>query len=46
MDTLTTLEGKNVIVFGERDDISGKSIATCLLAAGAKIIYESTACFV
>ncbi|MBW1791199.1 MAG: hypothetical protein JRJ14_02855 [Deltaproteobacteria bacterium] len=40
------LKGKKVIVFGERDDISGKTVAICLQAAGAEIIYESTACFV
>jgi len=40
------LKDKKVIVFGERDDVSGKTMARCLLAAGAEIIYESTACFV
>lgn len=40
------LKDKKVIVFGERDDISGKTVATCLQAASAEIIYESTACFV
>ncbi len=46
MTSLDSLKGKKVIVFGERDDISGKSISTCLAAAGAEVIYESTACFV
>jgi hypothetical protein len=40
------LKDKKVIVFGERDDISGKTVAIFLQAAGAEIIYESTACFV
>lgn len=40
------LKDKKVIVFGERDDISGKTARTCVEAAGAEIIYESTACFV
>ena len=40
------LKDKKVIVFGERDDIGGTTIRTCLEAAGAEIIYESTACFV
>ena len=40
------LKGKKVIVFGERDDISGTTVSNCLKAAGAKIIYEDTACFV
>lgn len=40
------LTGKKVIVFGERDDISGTTVSTCLKAAGADIVYEATACFV
>ncbi len=40
------LNDKKVIVFGERDDISGKTVSTCLKAAGAEIVYEATACFV
>ncbi|MBU0960349.1 MAG: hypothetical protein KKD01_11875 [Proteobacteria bacterium] len=40
------LTGKKVIVFGERDDISGTTVSTCLKAAGAEIVYEATACFV
>lgn len=40
------LQGKKAIVFGERDDISGRTISTCLKAAGAEVVYEDTACFV
>ncbi len=40
------LQGKKAIVFGERDDIAGSTISTCLKAAGAEIVYEDTACFV
>ena len=40
------LKGKKAILFGERDDISGKTLHNCLVAAGADIVYESTACFV
>ena len=40
------LQGKKAIVFGERDDISGTTISTCLRAAGSEILYEATACFV
>jgi len=46
MVDLKSLQGKKAIVFGERDDISGKTVANCLLASGAEVIYESTACFV
>ena len=41
-----TLKDKKAVVFGERDDISGTSVSTCLKAASATIIYEATACFV
>lgn len=40
------LSGKKAIVFGERDDIPGKTVSECLTAAGAEVIYETTACFV
>lgn len=40
------LEGKKIIVFGERDDITATTVSTCLKAAGAEIVYENTACFV
>jgi hypothetical protein len=40
------LKGKKAIVFGERDDVSGLAIRTCLEAAGARIVYETTSCFV
>ncbi len=40
------LKGRKAIVFGERDDISGKTVSACLVAAGAEIVYEATACFV
>jgi hypothetical protein len=41
-----TLEGKKVAVFGERDDVSGAAIRRCVEAAGAEVVYETTACFV
>ncbi|MCF8057003.1 MAG: hypothetical protein K9K37_10240 [Desulfocapsa sp.] len=40
------LHMKKAIVFGERDDISGTTVSTCLKAAGVEIVYEDTACFV
>ncbi len=40
------LKGKKAIVFGERDDIPGKTVARCLQAAGVEVVSESTACFV
>ncbi len=46
MEEKFSLEGKKAIVFGERDDISAPAIRKCLEAAGAEVVYESTACFV
>jgi len=40
------LQGKHAIVFGERDDVAALSIRRCLEAAGARVVYESTSCFV
>ena len=40
------LKGKKAIVFGERDDVSGPAIRACVEAAGARVVYESTSCFV
>ena len=40
------LQGKKALVFGERDDISGKTVSSCLVSAGMEIVYEATACFV
>jgi len=37
---------KNAIVIGERDGVPGPAIAKCLEAAGAKIVFMSTECFV
>jgi glycine reductase len=40
------LKDKNVIIVGERDGVPGPAIATCVLAAGGKIAYMTTECFV
>jgi glycine reductase len=40
------LKDKIAIVVGERDGVQGPSIAQCLEAAGAKVVYAVTECFV
>lgn len=40
------LDGKRVVIFGERDDVAGLTIRKCVEAAGAEVVYESTSCFV
>jgi len=42
----TWLRGKTAIVIGERDGVQGPSIAKCLEAAGANVVYAVTECFV
>ena len=40
------LKGKTAIIIGERDGVQGPSIAECLEAAGANVVYAVTECFV
>ena len=40
------LSGKTAIVIGERDGVQGPSIAKCLEAGGANVVYAVTECFV
>ena len=40
------LKDRLVIALGERDGISGVAIAACAKAAGAKVAFASTECFV
>jgi betaine reductase len=44
--TMSLLEGKKVIIIGDRDGIPGDAIAECATSAGAEVIYSSTECFV
>lgn len=43
---MSLLQGKKVIIIGDRDGIPGPSIAECAVSAGAEVIYSSTECFV
>ena len=40
------LNGKKIAIFGERDDVPGLAMQNCIEAAGAEVVYETTACFV
>jgi glycine reductase len=40
------LEGKKVIVLGERDGVPGPAIAECLRSVDAEIVFLETECFV
>jgi hypothetical protein len=40
------LKDRQVIALGERDGVSGPAIAACVEAAGAKVAFVATECFV
>ena len=40
------LDDRHVIALGERDGVSGPAIAACAEAAGAKVVFVATECFV
>jgi glycine reductase len=43
---LSILEGKKVVIIGDRDGIPGQAIEECAKTAGAEIVFSSTECFV
>ena len=43
---MSILEGKKVIVIGDRDGVPGPAIALCAESAGAEVIISATECFV
>ena len=43
---MSMLDGKKVIVIGDRDGIPGPAIDECLKTTGAEIVFSSTECFV
>ena len=40
------LQGKRVIVIGERDGVNGAAIEACVRSAGGEILFVETQCFV
>jgi hypothetical protein len=40
------LDGKNIIAFGDGQEIKAESLKKCLEAAGARVILSMEACFV
>ena len=43
---MAILEGKKVIIIGDRDGVPGPAIAECVKTAGGEIVFYSTECFV
>jgi len=40
------LNGKRVLVIGERDGVNAPAIEACVKSAGAEVLYAETLCFV
>lgn len=43
---MAILQGKKVVVIGDRDGIPGPAIAECVETAGGEVVFSSTECFV
>lgn len=43
---MAILDGKKVVIIGDRDGIPGPAIEACAKTAGADVVYSSTECFV
>ncbi|ODU72769.1 MAG: glycine reductase [Bordetella sp. SCN 68-11] len=43
---MSILNGKKIIIIGDRDGIPGPAIEECAKSAGADVVYSSTECFV
>ena len=43
---MSILNGKKVIIIGDRDGVPGPAIEECAKSAGAQVIYSATECFV
>jgi betaine reductase len=40
------LEGKKIIILGDRDGVPGGAIEACLVGKELEIIFSTTSCFV
>lgn len=43
---MAILNGKKVVIIGDRDGIPGPAIAECVESAGGEVVFASTECFV
>ena len=43
---MAILDGKKVIIIGDRDGVPGPAIAECVKTAGGEVVFTSTECFV
>ena len=42
----TMLQGKKVVILGDRDGVPGPAIEECVKTAGAEVVFSTTECFV
>lgn len=43
---MSVLDGKKVIIIGDRDGIPGPAMVECLKGTSAEVVFSSTECFV
>ena len=43
---MSILNGKKVVIIGDRDGGPGPAIEACAVTAGAEVVFSSTECFV
>ncbi len=43
---MSMLNGKKVIIIGDRDGIPGQAIEACMKDTGSEVVFSSTECFV
>ena len=43
---MAILDGKKVIIIGDRYGVPGPAIAECVKTAGGEVVFSSTECFV
>ncbi len=43
---MSLLEGKKLIIIGDRDGIPGPAIEKCIEGTEAEVVFSSTECFV
>ena len=43
---MSVLNGKKVVILGDRDGIPGPAIEECVKTTGAEIVFSTTECFV
>lgn len=43
---MALLDGKKIIIIGDRDGIPAQAVETCLVDKNVEVVYASTECFV